>query len=132
MGWSSKASSTQGHPLSEFFNKSLPYPVTRRRKSSLKIRLPNLGSNFYTLSLQEAWLVIGEVLFLPLGFLTAQQIWKVIKENKDLDLPAHKAMVATVRCEEIANEKFGSLMINEDCRALEHEVHEDAVRNFGR
>ncbi|KAE8722930.1 hypothetical protein F3Y22_tig00013285pilonHSYRG00068 [Hibiscus syriacus] len=37
---------------------------------------------------------------------SAQQIWKVIKENKDLDLPAHKVMVATVRCEEIANEKF--------------------------
>nr|GFA32750.1 protein root hair defective 3-like [Tanacetum cinerariifolium] len=26
----------------------------------------------------------------------AQQIWKVIKENKALDLPAHKVMVATV------------------------------------
>ncbi|RXH98786.1 hypothetical protein DVH24_011111 [Malus domestica] len=37
---------------------------------------------------------------------SAQRIWKVIKENKDLDLPAHKVMVATVRCEEIANQKF--------------------------
>nr|XP_009618407.1 protein ROOT HAIR DEFECTIVE 3 homolog 1-like isoform X2 [Nicotiana tomentosiformis]XP_033515695.1 protein ROOT HAIR DEFECTIVE 3 homolog 1-like isoform X2 [Nicotiana tomentosiformis] len=119
MGWSSKASSTQGHPLSEFFN----VEVTA---------LPSYEEKEEQFKDQEAWLVIGEVLFLPLGFLTAQQIWKVIKENKDLDLPAHKAMVATVRCEEIANEKFGSLMINEDCRALEHEVHEDAVRNFGR
>lgn len=33
-------------------------------------RLPNLGSSFSTLSLQEAWLVIGGVLFLPLVFLT--------------------------------------------------------------
>ncbi|KAJ8548983.1 hypothetical protein K7X08_032346 [Anisodus acutangulus] len=41
-------------------------------------------------------------------------------------------MVATVRCEEIANEKFRSLMINEDWLALEHEVKEDVVRNFGR
>lgn len=24
---------------------------------------------------------------------SAQQIWKVIKENKDLDLPAHKVMI---------------------------------------
>jgi hypothetical protein len=65
-------------------------------------------------------------------------MWKVIKENKDLDLPTHKVMyfllsvyvcecvcnsivficiylfdyqimVATVRCEEIANEKVKSL-----------------------
>ncbi|GJZ61164.1 protein root hair defective 3 [Tanacetum coccineum] len=34
-----------------------------------------------------------------------QQIWKVIRENKDLDLPSHKVMVANVRCEEIANKE---------------------------
>ncbi|TQD91261.1 hypothetical protein C1H46_023187 [Malus baccata] len=44
---------------------------------------------------------------------SAQQIWKVIKENKDLDLPAHKVMVATVRCEEIANQKFKQLVHDE-------------------
>ena len=92
---------------------------------------------------------------------SAQQIWKVIKENKDLDLPAHKVMyflllslslslyvrvcmcvcacagahvrvrvinssnficiylfvyqimVATVRCEEIANEKLSRLISDE-------------------
>nr|XP_028958809.1 protein ROOT HAIR DEFECTIVE 3 homolog 2-like [Malus domestica] len=44
---------------------------------------------------------------------SARQIWKVIKENKDLDLPAHKVMVATVRCEEIANQKFKQLVQDE-------------------
>jgi len=65
---------------------------------------------------------------------SADQIWRVIKENKDLDLPAHKVsysasfltffklllssfclqvMVATVRCEEIANEKFAHFITNE-------------------
>ncbi|XP_050145057.1 protein ROOT HAIR DEFECTIVE 3 homolog 2-like [Malus sylvestris] len=44
---------------------------------------------------------------------SAQQIWKVICENKDLDLPAHKVMVATVRCEEIANQKFKQLVHDE-------------------
>ncbi|CAI9761391.1 unnamed protein product [Fraxinus pennsylvanica] len=48
---------------------------------------------------------------------TAQQIWKIIKENKDLDLPAHKVMVTTVHCEEIANEFFFSFIANE-CQAL--------------
>lgn len=75
---------------------------------------------------------------------SAQQIWKVIKENKDLDLPAHKAkqnsdwellivmmqvdyllicfifidlkvMVATVRCDEIAHESFSRFVANEVC-----------------
>mmetsp|Transcript_28564 Transcript_28564/g.54544 ORF Transcript_28564/g.54544 Transcript_28564/m.54544 type:complete len:853 (-) Transcript_28564:629-3187(-) len=32
-----------------------------------------------------------------------QTLWTTVKENKDLNLPAHKVMVATVRCEEIAN-----------------------------
>lgn len=68
---------------------------------------------------------------------SADQIWRVIKENKDLDLPAHKVahsacrsvslfkfplpissfclqvMVATVRCEEISNEKFAHFITNE-------------------
>ncbi|KAF3660311.1 hypothetical protein FXO38_12200 [Capsicum annuum] len=43
---------------------------------------------------------------------SSQQIWKIIKENKDLDLPAHKVMVATVCCEEIANEKYVSFTEN--------------------
>ncbi|KAM1031122.1 hypothetical protein ACFX2C_034957 [Malus domestica] len=55
---------------------------------------------------------------------SAQQIWKVIcglrlenkdfpLENKDLDLPAHKVLVATVRCAEIANQKFKQLVQDE-------------------
>ena len=31
-----------------------------------------------------------------------REIWKAVQENRDLDLPAHAIMVATVRCEEIA------------------------------
>ncbi|GKV44273.1 hypothetical protein SLEP1_g51469 [Rubroshorea leprosula] len=53
---------------------------------------------------------------------SAQQIWKVIKENKDLDLPAHKVMVATVRCEDIANDKLCRLTSDEAWIALEETV----------
>ncbi|ONI11432.1 hypothetical protein PRUPE_4G106500 [Prunus persica] len=49
---------------------------------------------------------------------SAQQIWKVIKENKDLDLPAHKVMVANVRCEEIANHIFNQLIYDKVCTHL--------------
>ncbi|KAL0441408.1 UNVERIFIED_CONTAM: protein ROOT HAIR defective [Sesamum radiatum] len=63
---------------------------------------------------------------------SAEQIWKVIKENKDLDLPAHKVMVATVRCEEIANEKFSSFIGNEEWRELEETVETKPVPGFGK
>ncbi|CAA2954292.1 ROOT HAIR DEFECTIVE 3 homolog 2-like isoform X1 [Olea europaea subsp. europaea] len=63
---------------------------------------------------------------------SAQQIWKIIKENKDLDLPAHKVMVATVRCEEIANEKFSRLASDEEWKALERAVQSSAVPGFGK
>ncbi|XP_020976737.1 protein ROOT HAIR DEFECTIVE 3 homolog 2 isoform X2 [Arachis ipaensis] len=66
------------------------------------------------------------------GFsISAQNIWKVIRENKDLDLPAHKVMVATVRCEEIADEKFSRLCSDKVWLALEKAVQQGPVRGFG-
>ncbi|GJU13269.1 root hair defective 3-like protein [Tanacetum coccineum] len=62
---------------------------------------------------------------------SAQQIWKVIKDNKDLDLQAHKVMVATVRCEEIAIEKYSSFVVNEDWLKLEKGVQSHLVPGFG-
>lgn len=63
---------------------------------------------------------------------SAQQIWKVIRENKDLDLPAHKVMVATVRCEEIANEKLSHLTSDERWLELEEAVQSGPVSGFGK
>ncbi|KAG5561723.1 hypothetical protein RHGRI_004688 [Rhododendron griersonianum] len=53
---------------------------------------------------------------------SAQQIQKVIKENRDLDLLAHKVMVATVRCEEIASDKLRCLTSDERRLALEYDM----------
>ncbi|KAI9109573.1 hypothetical protein K1719_019627 [Acacia pycnantha] len=64
--------------------------------------------------------------------LRAQQIWKIIKENKDLDLPAPKVMVATVRCEEIANEKYAAFIANEEWHELEEAVKSGPVPGFGK
>ncbi|GKB87323.1 protein root hair defective 3, partial [Tanacetum coccineum] len=67
------------------------------------------------------------------GFsLSAQQIWKVIKENKDLDLPSHKVMVANIRCEEIANEEFSSFTENEEWLKLKELVKSNFVPGFGK
>ncbi|KAG6514998.1 hypothetical protein ZIOFF_025376 [Zingiber officinale] len=63
---------------------------------------------------------------------SAQHIWKVVRENKDLDLPAHKVMVATVRCEEIANEKLSHLTSDEKWLELEEAVHSGPVSGFGK
>ncbi|KAL6005921.1 Cell wall protein rhd3 [Asimina triloba] len=63
---------------------------------------------------------------------SAQQIWMTIKENKDLDLPAHKVMVATVRCEEIANEKYSNLTANEEWLQLEEAVQSRPVPGLGK
>ncbi|KAH9327243.1 hypothetical protein KI387_007421, partial [Taxus chinensis] len=63
---------------------------------------------------------------------SSQQIWKVIRENKDLDLPAHKVMVATVRCEEIANEKLANLTSDQGWQELEEAVQSGTVPSFGR
>uniref|UniRef100_A0ACD5VXX5 Uncharacterized protein n=1 Tax=Avena sativa TaxID=4498 RepID=A0ACD5VXX5_AVESA len=63
---------------------------------------------------------------------SSQQFWKVIKENKDLDLPAHKVMVATVRCEEIGNEKLASFTADEEWQQFEEAVQSDYVPGFGK
>ncbi|KAF7084919.1 hypothetical protein CFC21_088427 [Triticum aestivum] len=66
------------------------------------------------------------------GFcISAMHIWKVIRENKDLNLPAHKIMVATVRCEEIADEKLRCFMSDEGWLELEAAVTSGPVRSFG-
>ncbi|KAG6493437.1 hypothetical protein ZIOFF_048423 [Zingiber officinale] len=63
---------------------------------------------------------------------SAQHIWKVVRENKDLDLPAHKVMVATVRCEEIANEKLSHLTSDEKWLELEEAVQSGPVAGFAK
>ncbi|KAH0869124.1 hypothetical protein HID58_076146, partial [Brassica napus] len=63
---------------------------------------------------------------------SSQEIWKVIKENRDLDLPAHKVMVATVRCEEIGNEKLHHLATDESWLELQKAAEDGLVPGFGR
>ncbi|XP_039155224.1 protein ROOT HAIR DEFECTIVE 3 homolog 1-like [Eucalyptus grandis] len=62
----------------------------------------------------------------------AQRIWMVIKENKDLDLPAHRVMVAHIRCEEIADEHYSSLTENEDWLSMKEVAQFGAIPDFGK
>ncbi|BBM98569.1 protein SEY1 [Marchantia polymorpha subsp. ruderalis] len=67
------------------------------------------------------------------GFrISISDMWKIIKENKDLDLPAHKVMVATVRCEEIAHEKLSALLADPDWHDLDEGARKGLVPGFGK
>ncbi|EYU45854.1 hypothetical protein ABFS82_04G096500 [Erythranthe guttata] len=121
-------------PLSEFFNvEVVALSSFEEKEEHFKEQVANLRQRFFQ-SIAPGGLAGDRRGVVPAsGFsFSAQQIWKVIKENKDLDLPAHKVMVATVRCEEIANEKFSSFIANEEWRQLEETVQSHAVPGFGR
>lgn len=66
------------------------------------------------------------------GFsLSALQIWEVIRENKDLNLPAHEVMVATVRCEEIANENLKQFLSDKGWLDLNAALESGLPPSFG-
>eukprot|EP00899_Mesostigma_viride_P026035 jgi/Mesvir1/6616/Mv12750-RA.2 len=64
--------------------------------------------------------------------LSVQHIWEKVLENRDLDLPAHKVMVATVRCNEIMEEILDKFAKNEAWRQLEREADKRITPGFGK
>ncbi|XP_023000317.1 protein ROOT HAIR DEFECTIVE 3 homolog 1-like isoform X1 [Cucurbita maxima] len=121
-------------PLSDFFNvEVVALSSFEEKEEQFREQVANLRQRFFH-SIAPGGLAGDRRGVVPAsGFsFSAQQIWKVIKENKDLDLPAHKVMVATVRCEEIASEKFAWLATNEDWLSLEEAVQSGPVQGFGK
>ncbi|XP_047959933.1 protein ROOT HAIR DEFECTIVE 3 homolog 1-like, partial [Salvia hispanica] len=121
-------------PLSEFFNvEVVALSSYEEKEEQFKEQVANLRQRFFH-SIVPGGLAGDRRGVVPAsGFsFSAQQIWKVIKENKDLDLPAHKVMVATVRCEEIAKMKFSSFVENEAWSHLEEIVQSQHVPGFGK
>ncbi|XP_025012536.2 protein ROOT HAIR DEFECTIVE 3 homolog 2 isoform X2 [Ricinus communis] len=121
-------------PLSDFFNvEVIALPSYEEKEEQFKEQVAQLRQRFFH-SISPGGLAGDRRGVVPAsGFsFSAQQIWKIIKENKDLDLPAHKVMVATVRCEEIANEKLNCLISDEDWLALVEAVQAGTVPGFGK
>nr|CAB3446626.1 unnamed protein product [Digitaria exilis] len=121
-------------PLSEFFNVEVVALSSYEEKEELfKEQVSHLRDRFQH-SIAPGGLAGDRRGVVPAsGFsFSSQQFWKVIKENKDLDLPAHKVMVATVRCEEIGNEKVASFTADEVWRQIEEAVQCDYVPGFGK
>nr|XP_023884948.1 protein ROOT HAIR DEFECTIVE 3 homolog 2 isoform X1 [Quercus suber] len=128
-----KPQAHENTPLSDFFNVEITALSSYEEKEeNFKEEVAQLRQRFFH-SISPGGLAGDRSGVVPAsGFsFRAQQIWKVIKENKDLDLPAHKIMVATVRCEEIANEKLSRLISDEGWLELEDAVQAGPVLGFG-
>ncbi|CAA7018435.1 unnamed protein product [Microthlaspi erraticum] len=120
--------------LSEFFNvEVVALSSYEEKEEQFKEQVANLRQRFFH-SVAPGGLAGDRRGVVPANAFafSAEQMWQVIKDNKDLDLPAHKVMVATVRCEEIANEKFSHFMENEDWRQLEEASQSAPVTGFGK
>ncbi|KAM7255546.1 hypothetical protein ACFE04_008444 [Oxalis oulophora] len=121
-------------PLSEFFNvEVVALSSFEEKEEQFREQVANLRQRFFH-SIAPGGLAGDRRGVVPAsGFsFSAQQIWKIIKENRDLDLPAHKVMVATVRCEEIANERYAWFSSNEEWCELKEEVESGPVSGFGK
>ncbi|KAM0932498.1 putative P-loop containing nucleoside triphosphate hydrolase [Dioscorea sansibarensis] len=121
-------------PFSEFFNVDVvALSSYEEKEEQFKEQVASLRQRFFH-SIAPGGLAGDRrgVVAASAFALSAEEIWKVIKENKDLDLPAHKVMVATVRCEEIANEKFIRLTADEEWHQLEEAIENGIVPGFGK
>ncbi|KAG5537883.1 hypothetical protein RHGRI_025094 [Rhododendron griersonianum] len=121
-------------PLSEFFNvEVVALSSYEEKEEQFKEQVASLRQQFFH-SIAPGGLAGDRRGAVPAsGFsFSAQQIWKVIKDNRDLDLPAHKVMVATVRCEEIANEKLASFVANEEWCEFDAAIQTGPVSGFGK
>ncbi|KAI8544599.1 hypothetical protein RHMOL_Rhmol08G0309500 [Rhododendron molle] len=121
-------------PLSEFFNvEVVALSSYEEKEEQFKEQVASLRQRFFH-SIAPGGLAGDRRGAVPAsGFsFSAQQIWKVIKDNRDLDLPAHKVMVATVRCEEIANEKLASFVANEEWCEFDAAIQTGPVSGFGK
>ncbi|GMH03757.1 hypothetical protein Nepgr_005596 [Nepenthes gracilis] len=121
-------------PLSDFFNvEVVALSSFEEKEEQFKEQVASLRQRFFH-SIAPGGLAGDRRAVVPAsGFsFSAQHIWKIIKENKDLDLPAHKVMVATVRCEEIASERFHSFLENKEWCQLEGAALSSPVLGFGK
>ncbi|XP_055819921.1 protein ROOT HAIR DEFECTIVE 3-like [Solanum dulcamara] len=128
---------TQAHeetPLSEFFNvEVVALSSYEEKEEQFTEQVASLRQRFFH-SIAPGGLAGDRRGVVPAsGFsFSAQHMWEVIKENRDLDLPAHKVMVATVRCDEISNEKYDSFTTNEEWCQLKEAVQSHPVGGFGK
>ncbi|KAL9335534.1 hypothetical protein Peur_072715 [Populus x canadensis] len=120
-------------PLREFFNVEITaLPSYEYQEENFKEQVAQLRQRFVHSTYPGGLVGDREEVEPASGFpLRAEEIWKIIKDNRDLDLPAVKVMVATVRCEEIAGEKLKCFTTDEDWLEMKEAVQAGPVSGFG-
>ncbi|KAH6809918.1 Root hair defective 3 GTP-binding protein, partial [Perilla frutescens var. frutescens] len=108
--WNSvpKTEEFPGSHISHFFNvEVIALPHYELQEDQFKDQVAQLRKKFYN-SISPGGLAGDRMDVVPASAfsLSVQKIWETIKQNKDLDLPAQKVMVANIRCEEIAKDKL--------------------------
>ncbi|KAF3653604.1 hypothetical protein FXO38_15570 [Capsicum annuum] len=98
-----KLQAHKGTPLSDFFNvEVVALSSYQEKEEQFKEQVASLRQRSIHSIAPDRLGGDRRAVVLALGFtFSAKEIWNIANENKDLDLPAHKVMVATVRCEEI-------------------------------
>ncbi|XP_058194630.1 protein ROOT HAIR DEFECTIVE 3 homolog 1-like [Rhododendron vialii] len=127
----------EGHnrtPLSTFFNvEVVGLPNYLEREEPFKEQVYNLRQRFIH-SIAPGGLA-GDRRDTIRGSdfsLSAQEIWKTIKDDRTLDLPKHMVMVATIRCGEIVDKKLKAFVANEERRQLEERAQTNPTPGFGK
>lgn len=121
--------------ISDFFNVEVTWLPNFEEKEELFLERVNMLRDRFQSSIAPGEIAgdrrgVVPAQALPLSM---QGIWERIRLNKDLDLPAHKVMVATVRCEQIADEKLQLLQASQEWAALKAQVESKApdLSGFG-
>ncbi|KAI5569717.1 hypothetical protein BDE02_12G095800 [Populus trichocarpa] len=121
-------------PLGEFFNveiTALPYYEFQEKK--FKEQVAQLRQRFVHSIYPGGLVGDRQEVVAASGFpLHAEEIWKKIKDNKDLDLPDVKVMVATVRCEEIAGGKLKCFTSDKEWLKMKEAVQAGPESGFGK
>ncbi|KAJ6882700.1 hypothetical protein NC651_029088 [Populus alba x Populus x berolinensis] len=124
--WSeiAKPDAHKGTPLGDFFNVEVTaLPSYEYEEQKFKDKVDWLRQRFFH-SISPGGLAGDRKDVQPAsGFpLRVEQIWKTIKDNKDLDLPAMEVMVAAFQCEQIAKETLSRLKSDKTWLALRKAV----------
>lgn len=129
----SKPEAHKRTPFSAFYNIEVVFLSHRGVHGPFKNELTRLRQEFHHSIVPGVLAGDREDVFDGSSFsCNAQLLWEKIKENKDLDLPEHKIMVATVRCEQIAKEKFESFVASKEWLQLCQAVRTRTISNFGK
>ncbi|KAJ6748246.1 PROTEIN SEY1 [Salix purpurea] len=127
-----KPDAYKGTPLGDFFKVEITaLPSYEYEKDEFKAKVDRLRQQFFH-SISPGGLAGDRKDVQPAsGFaFRAAQIWKIIKENKDLDLPAMEVLVATVRCDQIAKETLSRLNSDKTWLALKKYVEARPAPKF--